>query len=135
MSRQRLSIACATSSAGSDRWRRRICSVPVRKGRARADSDYDLALAGAAAELARLKLDILQALADEGFERVDLVLLEQADPFTRFEAVRPNCLVYADKDFDRGGLYSRVVREYFDWEPYLKIQREAVKRRWLDGQA
>jgi len=60
------------------------------QGRARADSDYDLALAGPAAELVPLKLDILQALADEGFERVDLVFLEQADPFTRFEAVRPN---------------------------------------------
>ncbi len=101
--------------------------------RARPDSDIDLALVGPASGLRQAKLDILQAFVEAGLERVDLVLLDEADPAMRFEAVRPNCLVYTRGDFDRGSYYSRTVREYFDLEPYLKIQRQALKRRWLDG--
>ena len=52
----------------------------------------------------------------------------------RYEAVRQNQVIYQTGDFDRGEMYSRVIREYLDFEPYLRIQREAYKRRLLDGQ-
>lgn len=104
------------------------------EGRARPGSDIDLALAGDREALERHRLDLLADLTRAGFDRVDLVLLEGADPALRFEAVRPNCLIYARPGFDRGGYYSRVVREWFDFEPYLRIQREALKRRLLGGQ-
>ncbi len=104
-------------------------------GRARPDSDLDLALVGPRDRLEKQKLDLLADLARAGFDRVDLVLLDGADPALRFEAVRPNCLVHARPDFDRGSYYSLTLREYFDFEPYLRVQREALKRRLAGGQA
>lgn len=104
------------------------------EGRARPDSDLDLALVGPRAELAPRKLDMLTDLVRAGFDRVDLVLLDGADPALRFEAVRPNRLIYARPGFDRGSYYSLALREYFDFEPHLRIQREALKRRLSGGQ-
>lgn len=71
------------------------------EGRARPDSDLGLALVGPRAQLEAHKIDVLAALTRAGFDRIDLVLLDGADPALRFEAVRPNCLVYARADFDR----------------------------------
>ena len=102
-------------------------------GQARSDSDVDLALAGPYAGLQARKLDILADLTAEGLDRVDLVLLDKADPILRFEAVHPNCLIYAREDFDHGSYFSRSLREYFDLEPYLQIQRKAIKQRLLHG--
>lgn len=105
------------------------------EGTAGPSSDYDIALVGARAELQAQKLDILAALVMAGFDRTDLVFLDGADPFMQFEAVHHNCLIFARPDFDRGAYYSRVVRMYFDFEPYLRIQREAMKQRLARGQA
>lgn len=105
------------------------------EGRAHAESDLDLALVGPREAIETTKLDLLAELTRAGFDRIDLVLLDGADPALRFEAVRPNCLVYARPDFDRGSYYSLALREYFDFEPYLRVQREALKRRLGDGQA
>ena len=105
------------------------------EGRARPDSDLDLALVGPADALQARKIDLLADLTAQGFDRIDLVLLDEADPLLRFEAVHHNCLVYARSDFDHGSYFSRTVREYFDLEPYLATQRRAMKRRWLDGHA
>jgi len=104
-------------------------------GRAREDSDIDLALVGCAEAIEPRRLDILTDLARAGLDEVDLVLLDGADPALRFEAVRPNCLVYAKPDFDRGSYVSLALREYFDFEPYLRVQREALKQRLTGGQA
>ena len=103
------------------------------EGRAGRESDVDLALVGPAERLRALKLDLLTDLVAAGLDRVDLVLMDGADLSLRFEALRPNCLVYAKPEFDRGSYYSRTLREYFDFEPYLRIQRSAIKRRVLDG--
>jgi predicted nucleotidyltransferase len=100
-------------------------------GEAGPRSDVDLALVGPAEEL---RLDILADLTAAGLDRVDLVFLDEADTVLRFEALRPNCLIYRRPDFDHGSYFSRGIREYFDLEPYLRIQREALKRR-LHGQA
>ncbi len=105
------------------------------EGRAHPDSDIDLALVGSREKLTAEKLDLLAALTRAGLDRLDLVLLDGADPALRFEAVRPNCLVYAKPEFDRGSYYSLALREYFDFEPYLRVQREALKRRLESGQA
>ena len=104
-------------------------------GRAGPDSDVDLGLVGSKADFEACKLSILADLVAEGIDRVDLVSLEGADPTMRFEAVHPNCLVFARPAFDHGQYFSRALREYFDLEPYLRIQRAAYKQRVLDGQA
>jgi predicted nucleotidyltransferase len=104
-------------------------------GRAKATSDIDLALVGSADRLGPVKIDLLADLVAAGLDRVDLVLLDGADLTLRFEAVSPNCLVYAREHFDSGSYFSRTIREYFDFEPYLRIQRKALKERLLRGKA
>jgi len=42
-------------------------------------------------------------------------------------------MLYARPDFQRGTYFSRVVREYWDFEPYLRVQRAALKRRLQRG--
>ena len=103
------------------------------EGREHPGSDVDLALVGSHDRLAEQRLDLLADLVCAGIDNVDLVLLDDADPALRFEAVRHNRLVYARREFDHGSHYSRVVREYFDFEPYLRVQREALKQRLADG--
>lgn len=103
-------------------------------GKTRAESDLDLAVV-ANRPLGKYKLELLTAMAREGLDRVDLVSLDTDDVVLRFEAVRPNCLVFARKGFDHGAFYSKVVREYFDFMPYLQRQREALRRRLLRASA
>ncbi len=107
------------------------------EGRAGPESDLDLGvvLEEGVADPGTLRLRLLQALAEAGFDRVDLVLLNGADPVTRYEAVRPNQLLFAREGFDRGGYYSRVLREYLDLLPLLAHQRRALKRRLLGDSA
>ncbi|MBN2389280.1 MAG: nucleotidyltransferase domain-containing protein [Anaerolineae bacterium] len=104
-------------------------------GTARATSDLDLAIVPRHHQVRQRRLDILADLARHGFCDVDLVFLDTDDITLRYEAVRQNRLVYQTTDFDRGALYSIIVRQYFDFLPYLDVQREAYKRRILDGQS
>ena len=98
------------------------------------ESDLDLGLVGESKSLQALKLDLLADLTAAGFDRIDLVDLDDADTVLRFEAISPNCLLYAREGFDHGSYFSRCLREYFDFQPYLQIQREALKARLLNGQ-
>jgi len=103
-------------------------------GRVHEQSDLDLAIVPRRRTIREKKLDILADLARCGFCNVDLVFLDTDDIVLKYEAVRHNRLVYQAEDFDRGAMYSRVVRQYLDFLPYLKVQREAYKRRILIGQ-
>lgn len=60
---------------------------------------------------------------------IDLVVLNDAPLVVQFEAVRPNVLLYSRDDFHPGRFYSKVARMYWDFEPHLRRQREALKRR------
>ena len=104
-------------------------------GRPHLESDLDLAVVPANPAARMRKLDILTDLARSGLCEVSLVFLDTADAVLRFEAVRHNRLIYSTKDFDRGAYYSKVVREYLDFEPYLEVQREAYKMRIIHGAA
>ncbi len=103
------------------------------RGDARPDSDLDLALVGDPSKLQDLKLDVLTDLTAAGFDRIDLVCLDDTDIILSFEAVSPNCPIYVRDGFDHGSYFSRILREYFDFEPYLRVQREARKARLLSG--
>lgn len=106
------------------------------EGRARSTSDLDLAILSSTPHLRERKLDILTDLVRRGFDDVDLVFVdEDRDLVLAYEAIRPNCLVFARPGFDRGGTYSRIVRKFLDFEYFLRIQREAVKRRAVRGSA
>ena len=102
-------------------------------GKIHAESDLDLAIVPRDGRARRKKLEILTELARHGFDRVDLIFLDTDDIVMRYEAVAPNRLIYQTEDFDRGSYYSLTLRQYFDFEPYLRVQREAMKRRILNG--
>ncbi len=104
-------------------------------GHTHAGSDLDLAIVPRHSQVYSRKLDMLTGLARAGFCHVDLVFLDTDDVVLKYEAVRQNQLVYQREDFDRGTYYSRVVRQYLDFLPYLKVQREAYRRRILGGQS
>lgn len=106
----------------------------VAEDRVGAESDLDLAIVPSGAGLRERRLDLLSALVRAGFDDVDLVFLDTADVVLRYEAVRPNLLIYAREGFDHGEYYSRALREYWDFLPYLELQRESMKRRILYGQ-
>jgi predicted nucleotidyltransferase len=104
-------------------------------GQARAASDLDLAIVPRHERVREKRMDILTDLARYGFCDVDLVFLDTDDIVLKYEAVRQNRVIYQTEDFDRGALYSRIVRQYLDFVPYLNVQREAYKRRLMRGQS
>jgi hypothetical protein len=107
----------------------------VATGQRTARSDLDLAVwlrDGVSPQAA--KLDLLTDLTRAGFDNVDLVVLNDADLTVRYEAIRPNQLVYATDDYDHGHVFSLTLRKYWDFLPYLKVQRAAYKQRLKRGQ-
>ncbi len=104
-------------------------------GKTHAESDLDLAIVPDDSSLRSERLELLTELARRGFSNVDLVFLDTNDVVLKFEAVHRNHLLYCKSDFDASNFFSLTLRQYFDFLPYLKIQREAYKRRVLyDGQ-
>jgi hypothetical protein len=104
------------------------------EGRARPDSDIDLALVTRDKSSHPNILDLLTDLATQGFSNVDLTFLDTDDVVLKHQAVRLNRVIYYTPDFDRGGTYSRIVREYLDFKRYLDVQREAYKQRILNAE-
>jgi predicted nucleotidyltransferase len=102
-------------------------------GRTHPGSDLDLGIVPRHPRIVDRRLDILTDLARAGYCEVDLVFITGADLVLDHEAVRLNELVYAREGFDRGEFYSKVVRRYLDFLPYLEVQRAAYRRRILDG--
>ena len=103
------------------------------EGRRGPESDLDLGVLADEEAFAEHKLELLTELARAGIDEVDLLLLNTADTVTRFEAVRPNMLIYRSGDFDHDAFYSLVVRKYLDLKPYLERQRAAYKERLRRG--
>ncbi len=105
-------------------------------GKTHTDSDLDLAVYPPSDALKAKKLDIMTDLVKAGIDNADLSFVEEnTDIVLAYEAVRQNCTVYQSQDFCRGEVYSRIVRKYLDFLPYLAVQREAYKKRLLNGQA
>jgi predicted nucleotidyltransferase len=104
-------------------------------GKIHQESDIDLAIISDDDELREQKLAILTDLARQGFCSVDLVFLSKNDIVLQYEAVRQNIVVYQTPAFDRGATYSKIVRQYLDFYSYLTVQRQAYKKRILDGKS
>ena len=105
----------------------------VNSNKVNRESDLDLALLSDSDRLRPHRLEILAALAGKGFCHVDLVFLDTKDIVLKYEAVSPNRLIYQRENFERGTYYSKIIRQYLDFLPYLNVQRAAYKRRILDG--
>jgi len=104
-------------------------------GKLHRESDVDLAVYPDTPGLREKKLSILTELARLGFCDVDLVFMDENDIVLQYEAVRQNIVVYQTAGFDRGSTYSKIVRHYLDFYPYLTEQRNAYKQRVLSGQS
>lgn len=100
-------------------------------GKIHSESDIDLGILPQNHSLRNQKLDILADLTQQGFNNVDIVFLDTKDIVIRFEVIRQNHLIYSVKGFEAGDFFSLTLRQYFDFMPYLKIQREAYKKRIL----
>ena len=98
------------------------------------ESDLDLAVLSDSTDEKKIRLELLTGLASKGFCNVDLIFLDTKDIVLKYEAVSPNNLIYRRQDFDHGAFYSKIIRQYLDFLPYLNVQREAYKRRILNGQ-
>ena len=98
-------------------------------GKMHPESDLDMAIVSRSTTLKDNKLQILTELASLGFCNADLIFLDTGDIVLQYEAVRQNRLIYSVQDFDRGTMYSKVIRQYLDFVPYLETQRKAYKRR------
>ena len=72
---------------------------------------------------------ITDCMEAAGRDWIDLVVLNGAPLVLQFEAVRPNAPLYGADGFDHGAFISKVVRMYWDFEPYLRRQRKALKER------
>ncbi len=100
-------------------------------GKLHSESDLDLAVYPKNDRARQHKLDILADITRAGFDDVDLVFLDTDDIVLNYEAVKNNLVIFQVDDFDRGTVFSKIVRQYLDFQPYLKVQREAYKRRLL----
>jgi len=103
-------------------------------GKVHKESDLDLAIVPDNNTIRQKRLDILQQLTQKGFTNIDLVILDFPDIVLMYEVIRINRLIYKKPDFDHGAFYSKIIRQYFDFYPYLEYQRKAYKRRILIDQ-
>lgn len=105
----------------------------IGSGKTHQGSDLDLAIVPRSMTLKEKKLLLLTDLARRGFCDVDLIFLDTKDIVLKYEAIRQNQLIFAAYDFDRGSMYSKIIRQYLDFAPYLETQRKAYKRRIESG--
>lgn len=87
------------------------------------DEDYDK----------MIKLDLLTKLTQNNFDNVDLVIINNASILVKYEVIKHNNIIYYRKDFDYTSYYSKVVRLFLDFRPYLEVQRRSLKERIING--
>ncbi len=105
-------------------------------GKPRFDSDVDLAIVPRDEKAREHMLEMMADLTRQVYDQIDLVILDTTDIVVKFEAVRPNRVLYQAPDFDSAKYYALIVQQYFDFSHYLDIQRQAFKARLLShGQA
>lgn len=89
------------------------------------ESDIDLAIYSNDLSAENKKLDILEDLAREGFCDVDQVFFKEDNIVLQYEAIRHRRVIFKRDSFELGKLFSKILRQYFDFYPYLKVQSEA----------
>jgi predicted nucleotidyltransferase len=95
--------------------------------------DIDVGIVYSDPVIEEKKVDLYAALVKKGLDNVDIVFFNSADLVLQFEIIHHNKLIYRKEGFNHGELFSLTVRKYFDFKPYLDRQREAYKKRILNG--
>lgn len=97
-------------------------------------SDLDIAvLLEKDSSFADLKIEIMAGLIELGYDNADLSILNNMSLVGKYEVVKHNKILYKDQDFDSSSYFSLILRKYFDFQPYLEVQRKYLKERILDG--
>jgi predicted nucleotidyltransferase len=105
------------------------------EGQARGDSDVDVGIVVRDEETfsGEDRLDLIGKCMDAvKRDWIDLPVLNDAPLVLQFEAVRHHDCLYSAGDFSHPQFTSKVARMYWDFQPYLRRQREAMKRRLLE---
>lgn len=105
-------------------------------GRARADSDLDVAILPTPEVDDRLRLQVRVAgeLAHMApHERVDVVLLDEAPELLRHQVLSDGELLICRDEKAWKALRVRTMREHGDREHYRRILREGLKQRLTKG--
>src|SRR5699024_7693953 len=98
-------------------------------------SDIDLGIVYNDSSITKKKVDLYAELVKIRFEKADIVFFNSADLVLQFEIIHHNQLIYCKKGFNHGALFSKTIRKYFDFEPYLIRQQKAYKKRILDDKS
>jgi len=97
-------------------------------------SDLDIAvLLEKDSSFADLKIEIMAGLIELGYDNADLSILNNMSLVGKYEVVKHNKILYKDQDFDSSSYFSLILRKYFDFQPYLEVQRKYLKERILNG--
>ena len=106
-------------------------------GNARLDSDVDIAVLlapGQTGEAAfRRRLQMMAELARALGASVDVVLLDEAGPLLRYEAVRHRDILFCGSRERHVSFLARCITEYLDWLPVWTRYDEAQRRRLAEG--
>jgi len=102
-------------------------------GKQNKNSDLDMGILLDEEYNKMIKLDILTELTQNNFDNIDLVVINNASILVKYEIVKHNRLIYCRNDFDFSAYYSKVVRLYLDFKPYLEVQRMYLKERIING--
>jgi predicted nucleotidyltransferase len=107
------------------------------QGRARADSDIDLAivLPDDCSIPATERIDLIARLEELAGQRVDLVLLNRAPLPLQFEIIHTGILLYESSSDARTDFEDIVVRDYLDLGPMLERSRQEIMEEAARGVA
>jgi predicted nucleotidyltransferase len=92
-------------------------------------TDLDLAVWGLSQDRWKVLADIGEAL---GTDRVDLVLLEEAEAELRFKVISEGRLLYRADLETENRIELRFVREYQDLAPFRRVQSHYLRARYTD---
>jgi uncharacterized protein len=98
---------------------------------ARPDSDIDIGIIVEAAGVDRL-LEIHQKLAADLPDKGEIGFVDGSDIFFAREVVKHYVLLYCRDDFDAASYFSRTLRQYEDFKPYLFVQKQALKKSLIE---
>ncbi len=65
--------------------------------------------------------------------RVDVVILNSAKIVLKFQVLKSGLLLHTKSNEARRTFHERTIREYLDFKPALKVQREYMHKRLLNG--
>ena len=107
-------------------------------GRARADSDVDVAVLAderlSNDERFQLRLDLIGAVGQAlRTDAVDVVLLNDASPVLAYEVLRNGTLLYCASEEERIGYQVRALLQLEDTAPLRRLLTEAQRERLRTG--